>query len=143
MIIGRREFDTEHNTYIMGILNVTPDSFSDQCCIGFYRLGKSFVGSPQHLFCICIIYRACGISLTSDFQPFIISLYQKKQIPCQHCIHPFFPGLQWLCFRKPQAVCFHCLIHFFRIFPRHVDKHPSKHRFFQDQIRYGIFHIDG
>ena len=29
MIIGRREFDTEHNTYIMGILNVTPDSFSD------------------------------------------------------------------------------------------------------------------
>ena len=29
MIIGGREFDTEHNTYIMGILNVTPDSFSD------------------------------------------------------------------------------------------------------------------
>ena len=29
MIIGRREFDTEHDTYIMGILNVTPDSFSD------------------------------------------------------------------------------------------------------------------
>lgn len=29
MIIGRKEFDTEHNTYIMGILNVTPDSFSD------------------------------------------------------------------------------------------------------------------
>ena len=27
MIIGSREFDTEHNTYIMGILNVTPDSF--------------------------------------------------------------------------------------------------------------------
>lgn len=29
MIIGSREFDTKHNTYIMGILNVTPDSFSD------------------------------------------------------------------------------------------------------------------
>ena len=29
MIIGNREFDTKHNTYIMGILNVTPDSFSD------------------------------------------------------------------------------------------------------------------
>ncbi len=29
MIIGSKEFDTEHNTYIMGILNVTPDSFSD------------------------------------------------------------------------------------------------------------------
>jgi len=29
MIIGNREFDTDHNTYIMGILNVTPDSFSD------------------------------------------------------------------------------------------------------------------
>ena len=29
MRIGSREFDTEHQTYIMGILNVTPDSFSD------------------------------------------------------------------------------------------------------------------
>ena len=29
MIIGNKEFDTEHRTYIMGILNVTPDSFSD------------------------------------------------------------------------------------------------------------------
>lgn len=29
MKIGKREFDTEHNTYVMGILNVTPDSFSD------------------------------------------------------------------------------------------------------------------
>lgn len=29
MKIGKREFDTENHTYIMGILNVTPDSFSD------------------------------------------------------------------------------------------------------------------
>ncbi|MCI8637721.1 MAG: dihydropteroate synthase [Coprococcus sp.] len=29
MRIGNREFDTKHHTYIMGILNVTPDSFSD------------------------------------------------------------------------------------------------------------------
>ena len=29
MIIGNRLFDVEHRTYIMGILNVTPDSFSD------------------------------------------------------------------------------------------------------------------
>lgn len=29
MIIGNREFDTENKTYIMGILNITPDSFSD------------------------------------------------------------------------------------------------------------------
>ncbi len=29
MIIGRKEFDTNKHTYIMGILNVTPDSFSD------------------------------------------------------------------------------------------------------------------
>ena len=27
--IGNRMFDTDHHTYIMGILNVTPDSFSD------------------------------------------------------------------------------------------------------------------
>ncbi len=29
MKIGKWDFDTEHNTYVMGILNVTPDSFSD------------------------------------------------------------------------------------------------------------------
>ncbi len=29
MRIGNREFDTKHKAYIMGILNVTPDSFSD------------------------------------------------------------------------------------------------------------------
>ena len=29
MIIGARELDTENHTYIMGILNVTPDSCSD------------------------------------------------------------------------------------------------------------------
>ncbi|WP_027398853.1 dihydropteroate synthase [Anaerovorax odorimutans] len=29
MKIGNKEFDTNNNTYIMGILNITPDSFSD------------------------------------------------------------------------------------------------------------------
>ena len=29
MKIGTREFDVKNHTYIMGILNVTPDSFSD------------------------------------------------------------------------------------------------------------------
>ena len=29
MKIGKREFDTARKTYVMGILNVTPDSFSD------------------------------------------------------------------------------------------------------------------
>ena len=29
MIIGNREFNTKDETYIMGILNITPDSFSD------------------------------------------------------------------------------------------------------------------
>ena len=36
MKIGKREFDTKNHTYIMGILNVTPDSFSDGGC--FNRL---------------------------------------------------------------------------------------------------------
>ena len=29
MKIGTKEFDLEHEFYVMGILNVTPDSFSD------------------------------------------------------------------------------------------------------------------
>lgn len=32
MQIGKKTFDTRHRTYIMGILNVTPDSFSDGGC---------------------------------------------------------------------------------------------------------------
>ena len=33
MIIGNKTFDTKHHGYIMGILNVTPDSFSDGAAI--------------------------------------------------------------------------------------------------------------
>ena len=29
MKIGTKEFDLEHEFYVMGILNVTPDSYSD------------------------------------------------------------------------------------------------------------------
>ena len=29
MIIGKKEFDVKNRTYVMGILNITPDSFSD------------------------------------------------------------------------------------------------------------------
>ena len=29
MVIGKKKFDVKHHAYIMGILNVTPDSFSD------------------------------------------------------------------------------------------------------------------
>ena len=29
MVIGNKEFDIKNHTYIMGILNATPDSFSD------------------------------------------------------------------------------------------------------------------
>ena len=29
MKIGKKEFDLRHRTYVMGILNITPDSFSD------------------------------------------------------------------------------------------------------------------
>ena len=32
MIIGNKEFDLKNRTYVMGILNVTPDSFSDGGC---------------------------------------------------------------------------------------------------------------
>lgn len=39
MQIGTRQFDTGHRTYIMGILNVTPDSFSDGGC--FYDPGAA------------------------------------------------------------------------------------------------------
>lgn len=39
MIIGDKKFDTNHHTYVMGILNVTPDSFSDGG--NFYSIDKA------------------------------------------------------------------------------------------------------
>lgn len=41
MIIGNKEFDVENHTYVCGILNVTPDSFSD---------GGSFINADKALF---------------------------------------------------------------------------------------------
>lgn len=46
MIIGNRNFDTENNTYIMGILNVTPDSFSDG---GRYRKIDAALAHAEHM----------------------------------------------------------------------------------------------
>ena len=39
MIIGNKEFDLKNKTYVMGILNVTPDSFSDGGC--WNKLGNA------------------------------------------------------------------------------------------------------
>ena len=40
MVIGGKNFDTDHHTYVMGILNVTEDSFSD---------GGKFISSDKAL----------------------------------------------------------------------------------------------
>ena len=46
MIIGNKNFDTENNTYIMGILNVTPDSFSDG---GKYNLTENALAHTEQM----------------------------------------------------------------------------------------------
>ena len=46
MIIGNKNFDTENNTYIMGILNVTPDSFSDG---GKYNLTENAIAHTEQM----------------------------------------------------------------------------------------------
>lgn len=45
MRIGSREFDINHHTYIMGILNVTPDSFSDGG--SYHTLDKALAHAEQ------------------------------------------------------------------------------------------------
>ena len=45
MSIGNHEFDTKNETYIMGILNVTPDSFSDG--VKFYHLDAALAHAVQ------------------------------------------------------------------------------------------------
>ena len=46
MVIGNRTFDTKHHTYIMGIMNVTPDSFSDG---GKYSTMDSYLYRAQEM----------------------------------------------------------------------------------------------
>ena len=55
MRIGNREFDINHHTYIMGILNVTPDSFSDGG--SYHTLDKALAHAEQMIKegCIFII----------------------------------------------------------------------------------------
>lgn len=45
MIIGNKEFDLANRTYVMGILNVTPDSFSDGGC--WNNLDKALAHAEQ------------------------------------------------------------------------------------------------
>ncbi len=56
MKIGNRDFDTENNTYIMGILNITPDSFSD---------GGRFVVRKWEVAEITQVLRACDEMIAS------------------------------------------------------------------------------
>ena len=46
MIIGQKEFKEGRHTYVMGILNVTPDSFSDG---GRYQLEEHAVAHAQQM----------------------------------------------------------------------------------------------
>ena len=55
MRIGNKDFQTRGKTYIMGILNVTPDSFSDggkwnhmQCSIKTTKARKSVEGKNRN-----------------------------------------------------------------------------------------------
>lgn len=43
MKIGNQYFDTENECYIMGILNVTPDSFSDGGKWNSMEIGRAHV----------------------------------------------------------------------------------------------------
>ena len=49
MIIGNKTFDTKHHGYIMGILNVTPDSFSDGGMYNDYERATEHLLEQNHL----------------------------------------------------------------------------------------------
>ena len=51
MTIGNKIFDTANHTYIMGILNVTPDSFSDG---GRWNNRESALQHTEDM--ICLLY---------------------------------------------------------------------------------------
>ena len=53
MKIGNRFFDTKNHTYIMGILNVTPDSFSDG---GKWILSLMMLTGRLELFTVLLIF---------------------------------------------------------------------------------------
>ena len=62
MKIGNKEFDVKNKTYIMGILNVTPDSFSD---------GGSITTWIQHFFMQKKCFAMVRISLILEANPLV------------------------------------------------------------------------
>ena len=65
MIIGNKTFDTQHEAYIMGILNVTPDSFSDGG--KFNTLDATMITSRRSLSQAVALWRILSISsLTAE-----------------------------------------------------------------------------
>ena len=81
MKIGGKEFDTENQTYIMGILNVTPDSFSDG---GKYnRIDAALAHARQmaeegHTYYIA--YEECEAAGYVSIQPLDKDLFELQKI---------------------------------------------------------------
>ncbi len=60
MKIGKRVFDTDNNTYVMGILNITPDSFSDG---GRFVTGNRSGANIDQVLRACDEMLACGADI--------------------------------------------------------------------------------
>ena len=69
MRIGSREFDINHHTYIMGILNVTPDSFSDGG--SYHTLDKALAHAEQ------MIKESVILNPALEFNPMLGTLNQQ------------------------------------------------------------------
>ena len=70
MDIGNRRFDIGGHTYIMGILNVTPDSFSDG---GSYPTIDAALSKVEQMI-------SEGADMMRKFQELCLSLRKLKQI---------------------------------------------------------------
>ena len=88
MRIGRTEFDLENGYYIMGILNVTPDSFSDGG--RWYTMDKALFHAEQMIKEGADILDIGGESTRPDHEPVSESEEQDRVLPVIEAVRSRF-----------------------------------------------------
>ncbi len=86
--IGQKEFDVENQTYIMGILNVTPDSFSDGG--RFQQMDTALRHTEQMMLEGAAIIDVGGESTRPGYTPISIQEEMDRIIPIIEAIKKYF-----------------------------------------------------
>ena len=124
-----------------------PQSFSNECCVCFDRIGKTFVGAAQHLLRLCFLHSHVGIALRTDFDCAVIVIHKKNGISRKHGSKRSFHGIKFQCIRDSELIfreklrdlCFWHLHQTIQQLPDHgiLQRNAAHCHFYIDQQRTG------